>query len=92
MARERYKQQEAARKRWRGKSPVKGGRRRPVAYRVIGLTSYAFMQGQGEVPYVLDTHPVEGDDSNALQRAYRRAKRQADNVNGTVKPIYKLGG
>ncbi|KKM72922.1 hypothetical protein LCGC14_1415610, partial [marine sediment metagenome] len=39
-----------------------------------------------------DTHPVEGDDSNALQRAYRRAKRQADNVNGTVKPIYKLGG
>lgn len=84
MPRSRYQQRDAARKRWQGDNPVKGGRRRPIAYRVMlnvltGLGAFAF-----------DYHPVEGSDSKSLQRAYRRAKRQADNINGIVKAVYEL--
>ena len=82
MPRTRYQQQEAARKRWRGDNPPKGGRKRPIAYRVIQVTPV------DRLPRALYLHPVEGTDANALQRAYRRAKRQADNSNGTVKAVY----
>ena len=83
MPRTRYQQQEAARKRWRGDNPAKGGRKRPVSYTVIptALTN--------SLAYFQCVYPVEGTDSKSLQRAYRRAKRQADNIDGIVKAVYE---
>ena len=83
MPKARYQQQEAARKRWRGDNPVKGGRKRPIAYRVFPTVR------TNSLTRFVDVHTVEGPDSKSLQRAYRRAKRQADNVNGIVKAVYE---
>ncbi len=81
MPRSRYQQQESANKRWR-KPGAKGiGRPRPVAYEVVFTPP--------RPPDGGNIFKVDGTDANALQRAYKRARRRADNVNGFVNPLYK---
>ena len=81
MPRSRYQQQESANKRWRSAIPGKAGRRRPVAYTVEYTPP--------RPPDTDDIFLVGGPDTKSLKRAYKRAKRRADNTDGIVKPLYK---